>query len=374
MNGCRPFQLNHSERLNASSLRVSAVARLARVTFLFIVWTASCGPSQVVRIRAGQSYEERLIESRAYAAFMRARISEAKGDPSRATVQYGEVLSYDPQAVEAWVRIGSINCLNDPTKALDAWQKAERLDAQSPELWLQRARCEYRLGHLEIALNYARLTVRFEPTSAQAAVLIADASLRLNRREEAITWLLGATAMSPTNVYLWKTIFLSKSVPSVERRYAALQLAQLRPLDASAIPFAYSMESGDTPVRAAGRIKLELMLEAALRKSDTAESQHIATLLGLNPERLALRALIEGAYNVVLDEVELLLAVDSDNASAWIVGLVAADRSRDDARFNSLLARCPKASVLSNDRYRDLLVELVGNRATLDAVNSSLGK
>jgi len=53
---------------------------------------------------------------------------------------------------------------------------------------------------------------------------------------------------------------------------------------------------------------------------------------------------------------------------------VAADRSRDDARFNSLLARCPKASVLSNDRYRDLLVELVGNRATLDAVNSSLGK
>ena len=374
MNGLRPFQLNRRARLEVSSLRVSAVARLARVTFLFVASTASCGPSQVVRIRAGQSYEERLIDSRAYAAFMRARMSEAKGDSSRATLQYQEVLSYDPQAVEAWVRIGGINCQNDPTRALDAWQNAERLDAQSPELWLQRARCEYRLGRFELALNYARLTVRFEPTSAQAAVLIADTSSRLNRREDAITWLLGATAMSPMNVYLWKTIFLSKNVPSFERRYAAMQLAQLRPLDASSIPFAYSIESGDTPVRAAGRLKLELMLETALRRSDTTESQRVATLLGLNPEQLALRALIEGAYNVALDEVELLLAVDSNNASAWIVGLVAADRNRDDARFNSLLVRCPKAPVPSNARYRDLLVELVGNRATLDAVSSSLGK
>src|ERR1700690_783996 len=187
---------------------VRAVTRLALVAFLFVVSTVSCGPDQVIRIRAGQAYEERLIDSRAYAAFMRARVYEAKGDSSHATLQYEQVLSFDPQAVEAWVRLGSIYCASNPTKASSAWRTAEQLDPQSPELWLRRAGCEYRQGHFDLALNYARLAVRFEPTSAEAAVLIADTSSRLNRREEGITWLLGASAMSPMNVYLWKTLLL----------------------------------------------------------------------------------------------------------------------------------------------------------------------
>jgi hypothetical protein len=231
---------------------------------------------------------------------------------------------------------------------------------------MQKARCEYRQEHFQLALNYAKLAIRFEPTSAEAAVLVAEASSRLNRRAEVATWLHGACAMSPTNVYLWQTLFLSKDLPDFERHYAASQLARLRPPGASSIPLTYSSSADSRPTRAAWKLKLDQDLDTALGQDDTVGARRVATLLGLNPEQLALRALIEGSYNVVFDEVELLLAVDSSNASAWILGLVAADRHRDDARFNSLLVRSPKATISPDSAFQDLLVELIGNRATLD--------
>ncbi len=341
--------------------------RRAIALYSLLISTVSCEASRVVRIRAGQSYEERLIDSQAYAAFMRARIYEAKGDAVNATLQYEEVLSFDPQAAEAWVRLGNIYCRRNWAKASEAWQAASRLDPESPDLWVLRARCEYLQGHFELALDYARRAIRFEPTSVPAAVLIADTSSRLNRREEAITWLHGACAMSPTNVYLWQTMFLSKTLPNFERRYAAKQLARLRPPGTSTIPLSYrSSADSSQPTSAAWQLKLDQELEVALDKNDTADARRVATQLGLNPEQLAARALIEGSYSVVLDQVELLLAVDSNNASAWILGLVAADRSHDDVRFHSLLARSPKASIPSDAIFRDYLVELIGNRVSLD--------
>jgi hypothetical protein len=346
---------------------LSALPRLAAIVPLFMIATVGCGANRVVRIRAGQSYQERPIDSQAYAAFMRARIYEAKGDTVHAALKYEEVLSFDPQAAEAWVRLGKIYCASNVPKASEAWLTAEQLDPESPDLWIQRGRCEYRQDHFELAQIYARLAIRYEPTSAQAAVLIAETSSRLNRREEAATWLRGACAMSPTNVFLWQTIFLSKDMPDFERRYAARQLATLRPPGESSIPLSYSSSADSSqPTRAAWKVNLDQELETALGKNDTAGARRVATFLGLNPEQLALRALIEGAYNVVLDEAELLLAVDSNNASAWILGLVAADRGRDDDRFKSLLARSPKGSISTDAKYHDFLVELIGNRVALD--------
>jgi len=94
-------------------------------------------------------------------------------------------------------------------------------------------------------------------------------------------------------------------------------------------------------------------------------------MLGLNPEQLARRAVLAGAYDTALQEADLILEVASDNAIAWIVGLLAADRMRDESRFLSLLNRAPLATIGKDDILRDLLLDLVQSRAAVGLVLDS---
>ncbi len=289
---------------------------------------------------------------------------------TRAATQYVTVLSIDPEAAEAWIRLGTIYCLSNPKQSSKSWQKAEQLEPESPQLWLERARCELKHNQPDLALRFAQLTIRFEPSSAEAASLIAIISANLNEPRDGLKWLLGAAAMNPTNVYLWQAIFILKNTPIPERRYAARQLARMRPLTESAIPPLYSTSTdSNQPIRAAWNLQLVREFESALRKNDTPETRRLATLLGINPQQLARRALIEGAYGVVLNEVELILALDSNNISAWIMGLLAADRSRDDVRFSAILSRVPESTMSADDTLQNLLIELVRWRAAVEAQN-----
>ena len=323
---------------DAAKPNVLEAMRRGVTSVLVLISLASCGTGTITRVRAGHSYEERSIDARAYAAYARGRLYEAQGDLSRAAAQYRAVVALDPEAGEAWVRLGAVHCIENPKPADHAWDKAARLDPESPKLWAEKARCELRHNHSRAALQFAQLAMRFDPTSVDAVSLVATAAGKLNRSRDGLAWLYGAAAMNPTNAYLWRLILATNNLPIAERRYAAAQLAKLRPPDSIAILPAYSSVVGSNQTtQAAWARKLEQDLEDGFSADDVVKARRIATMLGLNPEQLARRAVLAGAYDTALQEADLILEVASDNAIAWIVGLLAADRMRDESRLDERL-------------------------------------
>ena len=120
--------------------QVAHAVRSLVVGGLFLIALVGCRQGSIVRVRSGYSYQERAIDPRAYTAYIRGRLYEARGDTRRAAEQYNYVILADPDAPEAWVRLGAIHCTADPSSASNAWRKAEQLDPESPQLWLERIR------------------------------------------------------------------------------------------------------------------------------------------------------------------------------------------------------------------------------------------
>jgi Tfp pilus assembly protein PilF len=323
-----------------------------------------CHAGSTVRVRNGQAFEERSIDAQAYAAYLHGRIYEAKGELSRAAVKYKAVLSIDPDAAAAWVRLGSIYCLSDSSKSSNAWNKAQYLEPDAPELWLAKARCELKRRNPDSALLNAQHAVRFEPASTEATALVAAAASLSHNADMQVTWLWGGAAMHPTYAPAWQAILDSENVPIFERRYAAGKLSSLRPVDESAIPppFVHRSVSARRG-RAIRDQQLDLALELALGKNDTAAARQAAIFLGINPMQLAMRAFSEGSYGVALNQAELILSVDSSQSSAWIVGLLAADRCRDNVRFEALLRRASNSMPSADPTLQALLLDLVQSRA-----------
>lgn len=368
----RPIEARHtaSRRRGLYPVTAATMRRLRRriaLVALAAAFQMGCSSNQVVRLRAGQTFEERTIDVRAYAAYLRGRIDEARGRTAQAVRQYETAVSLDPGASEAWVRLGAIHCLSAPGLCAGAWQKAEQLEPELPQLWLEKARCELKRNHSARAMQFAELAIRFEPSSTQAASEIAAAAVRLNRPQDALRWLLGATAMDPANVHLWEGLLVSSAWPRPMRQFAAGQLSKLRPMSESFIPPSDGRTIDELdPLRTAWYLHLEQELKSALRRGDTLAAQRIATSLRINPEQLVFLAFDEGSYKVVLDEVNLILGVDSDNASVWVTGLLAADRIGDNAQFAALLGHAPSSKTSIDDTLQSSLLDLISNRTTVD--------
>jgi hypothetical protein len=332
---------------------------------LIVANLLGCVRGSIVRVRAGHSYEEHAIDTRAYAAYAKGRLYELRGDLMHAVEQYQRVLSMDPEATAAWVRLGVIDCVTAPNLAQYAWQQAEQLDPESPQLWLERARCESNHERDSEALHFALLAIRFDPSSVEAVSVITSAASKLHRPSDGLKWLWGAAAMNPANVSAWQALQTSSHVPASDRRYAAAQLAKLRPPDASAFVPTYSSATNSTrAIHAAWTAQWEQELEHSLGTGDIAVTRRLATLLGVNPVQLARRALLSGAYEIAWSQADMILNIDSTNASAWIVGLAAADRLGDSRRYLSMLHRAPRVTVAVEESLRSLLFDLVQNRVT----------
>jgi hypothetical protein len=72
----------------------------------------------------------RPIEPEAYASYVRGVLAELDGLGTEAAVAYREVLRVDPLSVEAWTRLGALECARNPhdRAARDALAKATDLD------------------------------------------------------------------------------------------------------------------------------------------------------------------------------------------------------------------------------------------------------
>ncbi len=340
-------------------------ARCPALCLIVVANLLGCMRGSIVRVRSGHSYQEHAIDARAYAAYAKGRLYELAGDSTRAIEQYRRVLSVDPEATAAWVRLGVVYCVTAPKLAQYAWQQAQQLDPESTQLWLERARCESNHRRDREALHFALLAIHFDPSSMEAVSVIASAAWKLNRPSDGLKWLWGAAALNPANVNAWRALQTSSYVSASDHRYAAAQLAKLRPPDASSfVPAHSSATSSIRAIHAAWTAQLEQGLEHSLGKGDHAAARRLATSLGVNPVQLAHRALLSGSYEIAWSQADMILNIDSTNASAWIVGLVAADRLGDSRRYLSMLRRAPRVTAPVEESLRSLLFDLVQNRVT----------
>ena len=343
----------------------TSLFRVAVVTFLLLI--GACSPVEIVRVRAGQPFRERTIDSRAYAAYVRARLSESKGETAAAAAQYQYVLLLDPLSVDALIRLGTLYCASSPAKSSVFWEKAERIDSESPKLWFERARCEFARDESEPALRDAKRAMQLDPLAQDAVCLAVDISTKLGRPDDGLRWLRGALALNPANGRLWQLMFQNAGVSQSEKMHAVVRLWQLRHPSASEVPRAF--ESGPMPTAADAQAKatmLALLLDEALQDSNLPVARETATLLGMNPEQLALSATAAGSHEIALDQAELLLALDHDDAVLWAVGLLATDALHDETRFSSLLSHPPKRPLQGSRSLTGHILDLLRRRVVFD--------
>jgi len=342
--------------------------RFVRTTVVLLLGVLSaCRPSPVLRVSRGRAFEERSIAAEAYAAYVRGRLFEHQNDSVHAAEQYRSVLSSDPQSLEAMVRLAAISCSRSPAESAAWWAKAEQLDAESPIMWQERARCELSNGHLELAFQDAERTLHFDPASEDALSILVTASAALNRPETGLVWLRAALAAEPSNARLWKLSFEHEKATRAERLYAASQLYRLRHPDRDTIP--ERLRSGFVSrgtVNSANTMMLEAELTQALDQDNVPSAQGLATRLGINPEKLALMALEQGAYSVASTQAALLLAVEPENSAMWVVGILAADEQRESTHFATLLAHPPARPLPPDSALRGRLLDLLRRRTPFE--------
>lgn len=347
--------------------------RLGRMgCILFVCLVGACRPNPIMRVRDGRTFEERAIVPEAYAAFLRGKLFEQEGDKTRAANQYRTVLSKDPEAQQAMVRLGAIYCTESATESTTWFTRAEQLDSESPSVWLERAQCELTHGRLETALLHAQRSLRYQPTSERALRIVVAAASQLHRLDSGLAWLRAAVASEPNDVRLWKLLFENENAERAERLYAASQLSRLQTRDSSDIPRKF--QSGfvqGTPASQADAAVLEAKLADALSRNDVDSARSLATRLGVNPEQLALLAWNFGSYSVASAQVELLLAVDPDNSTLWALGVLAADYQRESTHFSVLLARPPIRPLPDDSPLRKSILDLLTRRAAFEAPGST---
>ena len=352
--------------MRVDSHRSSCKALGAAVAVLFaMALGAGCATTQVVRVNDGRAYSERSIDPRAYAAYARARIHESEGDAAGAAQEYHRVLEFDDRAAQAWIRLGALGCQSEPVNADIAWRRATELDPSSWQLWLERARCALAGGQLELADSYGREALQYGPSRPEVTLLSALIASKLHDHDREARLLLGAVARQPTHAQLWSAIASSPTMPIALRRYAAWQLARLRPVDAAWIPPAHVHRAHPSPSQAGTAKRLSDEFEQALALHNASDTRRIAVLLGINPTELASEALAWGFYSLAAEQARKLLAIDPDDASAWLVALLAADISGNSRELDELLGHLPKHTTNLDAGLLASFLDLVRRRTSL---------
>jgi len=119
-------------------------------------------------------------------------------------------------------------------------------------------------------------------------------------------------------------------------------------------------------VNSANTMMLEAELTQALDQDNVPSAQGLATRLGINPEKLALMALEQGAYSVASTQAALLLAVEPENSAMWVVGILAADEQRESTHFATLLAHPPARPLPPDSALRGRLLDLLRRRTPFE--------
>jgi tetratricopeptide (TPR) repeat protein len=339
-------------------MRYPAFAQRSALLALVLL-AVNCEPCKVVRVRNGNTFCEREIDPGAYAAYARGQLRELEGHPTAAIREYERVIDLDARAAQAWIRLGALKCRTDPAAAEGAWHAAHELAADSYSLWYERARCAFDRGELRAADSFARRALALGPSDPEVTLLGARIASRMGDTERETALLFGALAVQPSNATLWIALASSPTAPAVHRNHAVRRLLGLRPIDESWVPPTYLKTKRADPLKRLTVRHLREQLDLALARRNAPEATRIAALLGVSSQQLALAALDAGFYSLASDQAGVLLALDPDDTSAWLIAVLAADLSPSETRFRELLSHPPKVSAALDNAFSAALLELV---------------
>lgn len=352
----------------ASAQRCSKVTRRCRSHRVLRALLCVAGPlllgcsAGVTRISNGMARIERPISSEAYARYARGRMLEASGDTKGALAEYREVLSRDPDADEALVRIGALSCSSDPTTAEESFREAAQRNSESAELYAARARCDLRRGKLETAVADAEQALRLAPEDPSLSHLVIQVHLRAGHRKDALRYAWSHVAMFPEDTRGW--YLLSDVLGPQSPLYSQLRLRATERIPGG---LAYSLPpTGDgeqIPERLDRRAQTELALEDALAHYEIQSVHRAARLLGLSTVDLMERALKAGAFEFARSQAQVAGALLPDDPRIWQVRLLLADLLADDAEFELLLEHPPQHAASANIDWTEL-VQLSERRAS----------
>lgn len=301
-------------------MRRRFVAWAALLTAAFLTG-CHAGP-EVTRLANGRDASGKWIHPDAYAAYLEGAIAEARGDAAHAASAYTRTIEEDPDAAEAWARLGAVLCLTAKVQANRAFLRAQSLAVDLEDPWLAAAECDLKRGNGKNAVENASRALALGPNDPEASRVLASA--------------------------------LERTGDSPRARRVLHALTLLRP---SMAPHT-------------GRPVGEGAVLQALERGDVTAARSAARQERLPGADVALLALSMGRPDLASQMAELLLLSDEGDSTARIAALTSADLEHKDdglARF---------ARPLPSDRTRpsapaaELMAELLSRRVGSDAARA----
>jgi Tfp pilus assembly protein PilF len=323
---------------------------LATLAVLAALATTGCaGGPLVERAYDGHVVEGRPIGASSYAAFLAGAVAEASGDAPAALQDFDRAARLDGDSPEIWARIGAVRCTQDPAdrRADDAFSRALRADPRYAGAWAAKARCLLARKDEPAMLEAARHAAELDPSADGANALLARAAgavrdpatrdalvaLTETARDRVAAWdALVSWAASHGDVALWSRALeaLVKIAPSrraavarsAEELAGAGQFAEARAVAASAV------EAGEGPFDADKRpLAARLAVDEAIGRGEAPAVMLRATRTRVGLEEAGARALLAGQRDLARAVVAGLVAADPGAIGARMV--LAASEGRD---------------------------------------------
>jgi tetratricopeptide (TPR) repeat protein len=319
--------------------------------------STACGTAATTqRVVGGRTLEGRYIAPEAYATVMRAELLAAQGLTTQAYRAYQEASDVADYSPSVWTRLGALACQLKLQDHAAAFAKAEARDPDYEPLWRARAECALSLDDPTTALRAAERATALDPNQPRNTELAAVALSRLSQQPSAAHW---------------QHAFALRGL-----REAALATAtNTSTADLRTGPVSSSTTSSTTSPKTSPVVEQQSNLDQALLDHDLPQARRHALRTRLDPSALALRALQLGLPEVALEQAQLVLSANPQDADARVAALCAADLLHDAARFQALLVP-PLTSAPLRPAARAELSRLLARRTGLgdeDASTQSQG-
>lgn len=288
--------------------------RLADCLVAF-AFTAGCARYEVTRLYRDGARDERFIDAAAYRAFLGAAELEERGELDSAREAFQAVLDADPECVEAWTRLGAVECRLG-VDAESRFIEAERLDSSYAPLWTARGICARHRGESDAV--FVERAFRLDPTDD--ALLLAQLEALLSRGDarEAFTLAREVVTRSPGSLNAWSA--MSRAAKAVGRpdfqREASVRTRRLAELGVGGSTAAREPEDLDA--------LFEALVESFVLRDDAAARSR-ASKARLSPPEVAAAAILAGRPDYAVELASRVLAAEPTARDMRALGALAAD-------------------------------------------------
>lgn len=301
----------------------------------------------VDRLVDGQLHTGRYVTPAAYSEYTRGVLLEASGDARGAATAYTRALEDDPDSPELWTRLGKVRCdVGEQTAAVQAFARAQELDAEYAPLHRARAQCALARGDAHEALRHSQSAVRLDPDDDRNERVVLDALERAGNPAQALSRALSHALRRSHQPSAWQR------VARLAERAGEAGLAARAQRRAASTTRAAAVPACSAAKRSA--------IDAALRGGELEAARHLATECRFGPGSLALRAAMLGATSVARRQAELTLDANPSDGDARVAAWLAADAARDPGVDAPVPADGAPPSPLGARLFAELLDRRVG--------------